>query len=83
MEMKELLDLTPEELLQREKQLRKELFNLRFQLTSGRVESPARIRQVRRDIAQIKTVYNAKRIDEISGSSIVNRSTQERGSTRQ
>ncbi len=61
MEMKELLDLTPEELLQREKQLRKELFNLRFQLASGRVESPARIRQVRRGIAQIKTVYNAKR----------------------
>lgn len=60
MEMKELLDLTPEELLQREKQLRKELFNLRFQLASGRVESPARIRQVRRDIAQVKTVYNAK-----------------------
>ena len=80
MEMKELLDLTPEELLQREKQLRKELFNLRFQLTSGRVESPARIRQVRRDIAQIKTAYNAKQTDEISGSSIVNRSTQERGS---
>jgi large subunit ribosomal protein L29 len=63
MEMKELLDLTPEELLQREKQLRKELFNLRFQLTSGRVESPARIRQVRRDIAQIKTVYNTKKQD--------------------
>ncbi len=61
MEMKELLDLTPEELIQREKQLRKELFNLRFQLASGRVESPARIRQVRRGIAQIKTVYNAKR----------------------
>jgi large subunit ribosomal protein L29 len=61
MEMKELLDLTPEELLQREKQLRKELFNLRFQLASGRVENPARIRQVRRDIAQIKTVYNAKK----------------------
>jgi large subunit ribosomal protein L29 len=80
MEMKELLDLTPEELLQREKQLRKELFNLRFQLTSGRVENPARIRQVRRDIAQIKTVYNAKRTDETSGSSIVNRSTHERGS---
>jgi large subunit ribosomal protein L29 len=61
MEIKELLDLTPEELLQRETLLRKELFNLRFQLASGRVESPARIRRVRRDIAQIKTVYNAKR----------------------
>ena len=63
MEMKELLDLTAEELLQREKQLRKELFNLRFQLVSGRVESPARIRQVRRDIARVKTIYNMKRVN--------------------
>jgi len=61
MEIKELLDLTHEELLQREKQLRKELFNLRFQLVSGRVESPARIRQVRRDIARVKTICNKKR----------------------
>ena len=63
MEMKELLDLTAEELLQREKQLRKELFNLRFQLVSGRVESPSRIRQVRRDIARVKTIYNMKRVN--------------------
>ena len=62
MEMKELLDLTPQELQQREKQLRKELFNLRFQLVSGRVESPARIRQARRDIARVKTVFNMKRV---------------------
>lgn len=61
MEIKELLDLTHEELLQREKQLRKELFNLRFQLVSGRVESPARIRQVRRDIARVKTICNMER----------------------
>lgn len=64
MEMKEILDLTPEELIQKEKTLRKELFNLRFQAASGRVESPARIRQVRRDIARILTVYNAKRSQE-------------------
>ena len=62
MEIKEILDLTHEELLQREKQLRKELFNLRFQLVSGRVESPARIRQVRRTIARVKTIYNMKRV---------------------
>ena len=62
MEIKELLDLTAEELMQREKQLRKELFNLRFQLVSGRVENPARIRQVRRDIARVKTVFNMKRV---------------------
>ena len=63
MEIKELLDLTAEELMQREKQLRKELFNLRFQLVSGRVENPARIRQVRRDIARVKTVFNMKRVN--------------------
>lgn len=64
--MKELLDLTPEELIEKEKQLRKELFNLRFQQASGRVENPARIKQVRRDIARVKTVYRAK---ELSGAS--------------
>ena len=37
-------------------QLRKESFNLRFQNASGQLENPARIRQVRRDIAKIKTV---------------------------
>lgn len=76
MEMKELLDLTPEELIQREKQLRKELFNLRFQLASGRVESPARIRQVRRDIAQIKTVYNAKEQAASGQSPVANKSNK-------
>jgi large subunit ribosomal protein L29 len=61
MEMKELLDLTPEELQKKEALLRKELFNLRFQHASGRAESPARLHQVRRDIARVKTVFNAKR----------------------
>ena len=36
--------------------LRKEAFNLRFQAASGQLENTARIRQVRRDIARVKTV---------------------------
>ena len=36
-------------------QLRKEAFNLRFQQASGQLENTSRIRQVRRDIARIKT----------------------------
>ncbi|MFC4352797.1 50S ribosomal protein L29 [Fodinicurvata halophila] len=36
--------------------LRKEAFNLRFQQASGQLENTARVRQVRRDIARIKTV---------------------------
>lgn len=38
--------------------LRKEAFNLRFQKATGQLENTARVRQVRRDIARIKTILN-------------------------
>jgi large subunit ribosomal protein L29 len=38
--------------------LKKESFNLRFQKASGQLENPARIRQVRRDIARVQSVLN-------------------------
>ncbi|HEX9756771.1 MAG TPA: 50S ribosomal protein L29 [Nitrospiria bacterium] len=60
MEMKELKDLSQEELLVKEQGLKKELFNLKFQLTAGRIESTARIRQVRRDIARVKTTWRIR-----------------------
>jgi large subunit ribosomal protein L29 len=41
--------------------LKKEAFNLRFQRASGQLENTARIRQVRRDVARIKTVLRAAR----------------------
>jgi len=40
--------------------LRKEAFNLRFQTASGQLENTARVRQVKRDIARIKTVLNER-----------------------
>ncbi len=40
--------------------LRKEAFNLRFQAASGQLENTTRVRQVRRDIARIKTVLNER-----------------------
>ena len=40
--------------------LRKEAFNLRFQVASGQLENTARIRQVRRDIARVKTILGAR-----------------------
>ncbi len=55
MDTKELRDLTREDLLEREKSLRKELFNLRFQSVSGHVENPCRIKEVRRDVARVMT----------------------------
>ena len=47
---------TPDELKESLLQLKKEQFNLRFQKASGQLENTARVRQVRRDIARIKTV---------------------------
>ena len=49
-------------------QLKKEQFNLRFQAASGQLENTARARQVRRDIARIKTVMTARRYAGAAGS---------------
>ncbi|MEE8328669.1 MAG: 50S ribosomal protein L29 [Thermodesulfovibrionia bacterium] len=56
----ELRALTIEELRQEEINLRKELFNLRFQKTTGEIENPMMIKQVRRGIARVLTVINEK-----------------------
>lgn len=55
LEMKELRQLTAIELADKAKQLVQELFNLRFQFGTGRLENPMQIRRTKRDIARIKT----------------------------
>jgi large subunit ribosomal protein L29 len=52
---------TVDELSDRLNELNKEAFNLRFQAASGQLENTARVRQVRRNLAQIKTILNEKR----------------------
>ncbi|WP_373086722.1 50S ribosomal protein L29 [Sneathiella sp.] len=59
MKAQELLGKTADELTSELLQLKKEQFNLRFQKASGQLENTARQRQVRRDIARIKTVMSA------------------------
>ena len=56
MKVKEIRELTTAEMLDKEKQLKEELFNLRFQLATGQLEHTARIKEVRQSIARIKTV---------------------------
>ena len=51
---------TPDELNDQAETLGKEIFNLRFQRASGQLENTARVRQVRRDIARIKTVLGER-----------------------
>lgn len=60
MDPKELVDLPVEDLSEKEKTLRKELFNLRFQKKLGQVANPMRISQVRRDIARVLTFIRKK-----------------------
>ena len=52
--------MTPDQLTDRLAELQKEAFNLRFQRASGQLENTSRVRQVRRDIARIKTVLGEK-----------------------
>lgn len=56
MEVKELRDLADAELAEKESQLVQELFNLRLQMATGRLENPMKIRDVRRDVARVKTI---------------------------
>ena len=52
---------TGDELSDELDRLGKEIFNLRFQRASGQLENTARVRQVRRDIARIKTILGERR----------------------
>jgi large subunit ribosomal protein L29 len=56
----EARDMTPDELKDRLLQLKREQFNLRFQKASGQLEKTARISEVRKDIARIKTILGEK-----------------------
>ena len=49
-----------DELRNRERDLKEQLFKLRFQRATGRIENPMKMRQVRREIAQIETLLNER-----------------------
>ena len=56
----ELRDKTPDQLREQLVALKKEAFNLRFHQATGQLESTARMRSVRRDVARVKTILNQK-----------------------
>ena len=55
-DLRELRESTPQDLTEKLNSLKAELFNLRFQLATGQLENPMRIREVKKSIAQIKTI---------------------------
>ncbi|EST89215.1 50S ribosomal protein L29 [Vagococcus lutrae] len=56
MKVKDIKGLSTAEMLEKEKEFKEELFNLRFQLATGQLEDTSRIKKVRQSIARIKTV---------------------------
>ena len=57
----ELRDLAVDELGEKERDLRDQLFRMRIQKSMGQLEAPEKIRSVRRDLARVKTVLRQKR----------------------
>lgn len=62
MKAKELRDLTREELLKREKELKEEAFNLRFRHSTGQLDNTARMKLVKKDIARVETTLRQKEL---------------------
>ena len=60
MKVAEVRELGVDELLAREKDLDDQLFRLRIQKSMGQLEAPAKVREVRRDLARVKTILREK-----------------------
>jgi large subunit ribosomal protein L29 len=59
--IKELRELTDDDLAKKAEQLKTEHFNLRFQKKVGQLENPLKLRTLRRDMARVKTLMNERR----------------------
>jgi large subunit ribosomal protein L29 len=62
MNANKLRDMTSEELTTKLTDLKSELFNLRFQLATGQLDNPLKIKSVKRDIARVKTILRERDI---------------------
>lgn len=63
MKANKLRELTTEELFANERELKTELFNLRFQLATGQLNNPQRIAECKKDIARVKTLLRQREIE--------------------
>lgn len=60
MKIKEVRDLSIDELKEKEKSFIEELFRLRIRFTTGQLESPSVMKSVKRDVARVKTVLSER-----------------------
>lgn len=64
MKVKEIRNMSSEELMKKADDLKGELFNLRFRLATGQLDNPQSIKMVKKDIARIKTIIRERQLQE-------------------
>ena len=64
MKPSEIREMSPDEMQQKLKDLKEELFNLRFQLEVGQLENSARLKQMKKDIARVRTVLRQSELQQ-------------------
>ena len=62
MELKKMREMTEVELNNELAKMKKELFNLRFQHVTGQLENPVKMREIKREIARVKTIIREKEL---------------------
>ena len=67
MDLKKMREMTEVELNAELDNMKKELFNLRFQHVTGQLENPVKLRETKRDIARVKTVIREKELAKVQG----------------
>ena len=65
MKAREIRELTEKERLERAGDLSLEYFNLKFQLATGKIENPSRLKYIRRDVARLKTIFRELAVKEL------------------
>lgn len=65
MDLNKMREMTDAELNAELDKMKKELFNLRFQHVTGQLENPVKMREVKRNIARVKTIIREKELDEV------------------
>ncbi|TMA12718.1 MAG: 50S ribosomal protein L29 [Deltaproteobacteria bacterium] len=67
MEVKEIRDMSRDELIQKRSDLREEIFNLKLKKATSRLESPMKLKETKRDLARLETVLRERELEGARG----------------
>lgn len=66
MKIKDIKELTTEELIKKEKELKTELFNLRFSHATGNLTNPMQLHNLKKEIARVKTIIRERELKKVN-----------------